>query len=166
MRAYKAVDAGIEAVGDGMFDLFVPETLLPEQYFDRCSAHATETPEKRLMFAVLLDAALQLQNGDAKGAAEAEHWIRDTKDIDAPYSFRNICEALAIEPSCLAHGLLAGRNGEAPQVRLRQTRTFHTHITPLRTRCRRGSRSRFAARRGDETRTPRPGHVRVVQAAR
>jgi hypothetical protein len=118
------------------------------------------------MFAVLLDAALQLQNGDVKGAAEAEDWIRETQDIDAPFSFRNICTALEIEPSYLARGLLAGRNGDAPKVHLRQSRTFHTHITPLRTRCRHASRSRIAAHRGNEMRAPRTSHVRVAQTAR
>jgi hypothetical protein len=40
----------------------VPDTILPVQYFDRTGA--SDTPEKRLMFAVLLDAILQLRRGD------------------------------------------------------------------------------------------------------
>jgi hypothetical protein len=124
-----------------LVDTFVPEALLPEQYFDRWSARASESPEKRLMFAVLLDAVIQLRGHNRKDAAEAEEWIRDTGE-DSPFTFRNICEALGIAPDRLARGLLSWRarsaaSGTRLRAPLRQLRTSHTHVTPLRRRRRR-----------------------------
>jgi hypothetical protein len=126
--------------------MFVPEILLPEQYFDRCAARANETPEKRLMFAILLDAVLQLHSGDTKNAAEAERWIRDRENVDEPFSFWNICEVLEIEPSYFARGLIAKRNEAQPRLRLRQARVAFNHIAPPRPTRRRASRSRLVPR--------------------
>ena len=85
----------------------VPDTILPVQYFDRSGA--SDTPEKRLIFAVLLDAILQLRRGDDAVAIDAEHWIRD-EVADAPISFSLACEVLGFEPENLARGLLSWRS--------------------------------------------------------
>jgi len=121
-------------------DASVPETILPIQYFDRLTARVTDVPEKRLMFAVLLDAVIQLQGRNQKDAAEAEEWIRAADGDESPFSFRNICEALGIETGYLARGLLSWRERHAStpyRAPLRQLRTSHTHVTPLRRRRRR-----------------------------
>jgi len=89
----EVAEVGLGSGGDSLSDTFVPEALLPEQYFDRWSARASESPEKRLMFAVLLDAVIQLQGRNQKDASEAETWIRDAAE-DSPFTFRNICDAL------------------------------------------------------------------------
>ena len=46
----------------------VPDALLPEQYFDRLAARTSDTPERRLLFAVLLDAVIQLQRRNTSGS--------------------------------------------------------------------------------------------------
>jgi len=124
--------------GDSLSDDLIPEVILPLQYFDRLALRPTDIPEKRLMFAVLLDAVIHLQRRDSRGAAEVAQWIRD--DDDSVFSFRNICESLGIEPAVLARGLLAWYSGAAPRpigVPARQLRTAHRRITPLRQRRRR-----------------------------
>ena len=84
----------------------VPDTILPAQHFDRTGA--SDTPERRLVFAVLLDAILQLRRGDAAVAVDAEQWIRDEIE-DVPISFPQACEVLGFEARNLARGLLAWR---------------------------------------------------------
>ena len=125
--------------GDILSDDLVPEVILPLQYFDRLAPRPTDIPEKRLMFAVLLDAVIHLQRRDSRGAAEVAQWIRDDGD-DSVFAFQSICEALDIEPAMLARGLLAWYGGTAPTplgVPARQLRTAHRRITPLRQRRRR-----------------------------
>ena len=123
-----------------LFDVSVPDALLPEQYFDRLAARTSDTPERRLLFAVLLDAVIQLQRRNTAGSAEAERWIRNETDTDSPFSFRNVCEALGIEPGYLARGLLSWRRtqiGTVPGIPVRQLRTSHRRVTPLGRRRRR-----------------------------
>jgi hypothetical protein len=121
-------------------ETFVPDALLPEQYFDRLAARASDAPEKRLMFAVLLDAVIHLQRRNTRGAIEAEQWIRSTDDDDSPFAFRNICEALGIESTYLGRGLLSWCISPVKVplgVPVRQLRTSRRKITPLRQRRRR-----------------------------
>ena len=127
------------ATGDTLSDDLVPEVMLPLQYFDRLTPHATDIPEKRLMFAVLLDAVIHLQRRDSRGAAEVAQWIRED-DEESVFSFSNICDALGIAPVFLARGLLAWHSGTASApmgVPARQLRTAHRRIRPLRQRRRR-----------------------------
>jgi hypothetical protein len=114
-------------------DKSVPDTLLPEQYFDRLAARASDSPEKRLMFAVLLDAVISLQRANSIGANEAELWIQ-SDDASTPFSFKGICEALGIEASFLARGLLSWRGNQGPSrfgMPVRQLRTSQRRVTPL-----------------------------------
>ena len=113
-------------------DFSVPDALLPDQYFDRLAARASDVPEKRLMFAVLLDAVIQLQRRNTSNCAEAERWIRGEDETDAPFSFHNVCEALGIEPKFLARGLIAWSTSQPTGgVPVRQLRTSHRRVTPL-----------------------------------
>ena len=146
MDIREPIERGIESSTSDALDLFVPEALLPEQYFARSAVRTSSTPEKRLMFAVLLDGALQLQSSDPDDAAEAARWISETKDIDAPFSFHSICEALEIEPSSLACGLLSKRNGMRAMLRLRQARVGFPHVAPPRPSRRRASHARSSKR--------------------
>ena len=124
----------------------VPDCILPEQYFDGLALRAADVPEKRLMFAVLLDAVIQLRRRNTARSAEAERWIRgEDDDADSPFSFVNVCETLGIDPGYLARGLLAWRyvpGGLPAGVPVRQLRTSTRRVTPLgqrRRRRRRGS---------------------------
>ncbi len=120
-------------------DASVPETILPIQYFDRLAVRVTDIPEKRLMFAVLLDAVIHLQRRDSRGAAEAVEWISGEPD-GSVFSFQNICESLGLEPTGIARALLAWHHGPKTTrlgVPARQLRTAHPRIRPLRQRRRR-----------------------------
>ena len=83
-----------------------PDTILPVQFFDQTGL--SDTPEKRLIFAVLLDAIVQLRQGDTPVAVDAERWIRDEIE-DVPVTFSQACEALGIEALTFARGLLSWR---------------------------------------------------------
>jgi len=118
---------------------FVSAAPLRQQYFARSSPPTADAPEKRLLFAVLLNAILELRSRDANDIIAAENWIRSSEITDSPFSFDNICEVLGIESTYLARGLLtwhhrqtkAGQRGP-----IRQIRASRTRVTPLRERTR------------------------------
>lgn len=92
--------------------VFQPSTVLPSQYFD---SRPTElSPEKRLMFAVLIDAMRCLEIGLTKPAsrkralAEVEWWLFRARG-DQLFSFDSVCAALEIDPDQLRRGLLRWR---------------------------------------------------------
>ena len=125
-----------------LFDVSVPDVMLPEQYFDRLASRTSDSPERRLLFAVLLDAIIQLQRRNTSGSAEAERWIRNDADSDSPFAFRNVCEALGIDPGYLQRGLLSWRRSQVvtlPGIPVRQLRTSHRRVTPLGRRRRRAA---------------------------
>lgn len=102
-------------------DSSVPEALLPEQYFDRVSGGARETPEKRLMAAVLLDALVRLQREGSSAAAEARAWIAG-RGAGSLFSFANVCDALGIDAGCLVRGIAARPRIVPRRVRLTRRR--------------------------------------------
>ena len=69
-------------------------------------------PEKRLMFAILLDAVECFQHyaghEDNRLFLETEDWVSED-DRGWIFSFINVCEALEIDPQYLRQGLLHGR---------------------------------------------------------
>jgi len=128
----------------------VPDAFLPEQYFDRLSARTTDTPEKRLMFAILVDAVIQLQRRHTPVALEAERWIRGEAEEEPLFSFHDVCDALGIEAEYLARGLLVRVQNAKPAslaVPVRQLRTSHRRITVLRKRRRRTAAQRVVLAR-------------------
>ena len=140
-----------EAARKEVIDESVPDCILPEQFFDGAGQRMSDVPEKRLMFAVLLDAVIQLRRRNTTRAAEAERWIRgedEGEDTDSPFSFTNVCETLGLDPSYLAAGLLAWRfaHGALPVgVPVRQLRRSTRRVTPLGRRRRRRGPVRTAA---------------------
>jgi hypothetical protein len=56
---------------DEAADASVPDAIMPEQFFERLGLRVGDVPEKRLMFAVLLDAVIQLRKRNTSGAADA-----------------------------------------------------------------------------------------------
>lgn len=106
----------------------IPDTILPVQFYDRRTS--SDTPEKRLIFAVLLDAIRQLRGGDPGTAGEAARWIGEEIE-DAPISFGEACEALGLEADVLARGLLTW-GGHVGKAGLRARGFAHTQqrVTP------------------------------------
>ena len=93
--------------------VFQPTTLRPSQYFN--SRPAELSPEKRLMFAVLIDAVRCLEMGLTGPAsrkrtlAEVEWWLFRARG-DQLFSFDSVCAALEIDPDHLRRGLLRWRD--------------------------------------------------------
>jgi len=80
-------------------------------------------PEKRLMAAVLLDALVLLQREGSSGAAEVRNWIAGSGRANL-FSFTNVCEALGLDPSYLARGLM-----ERPRIAPRRVRLVRRRIS-------------------------------------
>jgi hypothetical protein len=91
--------------------LFVPDTLLPIQYFEAMRRKHLLPGEKRLVLSVLEDAVecfmKYIDASTKKGQRlfrEAEMWI-NLEDKKWVFSFDNVCEALNIDPNYLRRGL-------------------------------------------------------------
>jgi hypothetical protein len=104
------VAAGAE---ERMGGLFVPDTMLPSQYFDRVARRTEYDGERRLMIAVLEDAVdVYRKLAGARDARreqlfrDAEQWI-ESDDRGWIFSFQNICDVLGIEVEYLRRGLRA-----------------------------------------------------------
>jgi hypothetical protein len=120
-----------DAAGRGVVDVSVPDVVLPDQYFSGEGLGLPDSPEKRLMFAVLLDAISQLRRRESTRAVEAEFWIRDEED-EGVFSFANVCGVLGFEPRSLAEGLLSKNSRIAGRAPLRHPRTSRLRVTPRR----------------------------------
>lgn len=127
-RSRMEVDPG---TGRGPLDVSVPDVVLPDQFFAGGTFGLPDSPEKRLMFAVLLDAISQLRQRQSTRAIEAEQWIRDEED-EGVFSFANVCGVLGFEPRSLANGLLAKNSPIAQRAPLRHPRTSRLRVTPRR----------------------------------
>jgi hypothetical protein len=99
-----------------------PETVLPSQFFSRLEVDASLQPEKRLMLAVLEEAVGTFQKyvnaRDRRGQAlyvETEEWFA-SNDVDWPYSFINVCQALGLEVAYLRRGLGRWRDAQRSSV--------------------------------------------------
>ncbi len=113
--------------------LFQPSAVLPSQYFD--SRPAELSPEKRLMFAVLIDAVRCLEMGLTGPAsrkrtlAEVEWWLFRARG-DQLFSFDSVCEALEIDPDHLRRGLLRWRDQKLAGKTSRMTRRSPVALFP------------------------------------
>jgi hypothetical protein len=94
-------------------ELFAPDIVLPEQFFEGARRDSYVSGEKALMLAVLEDGIRcfqeHLRNPRSNPrllSQQAESWIRAV-DYDWPFSFNNVCETLGIDPSALRAALLA-----------------------------------------------------------
>ena len=100
-----------EMLDERLPGLFVPDTLLPIQYFEAMRRKHLLPGEKRLMLSVLEDAAecfmKYIDASSKKGQRlfrDAEVWIT-LEDKKWVFSFDNVCEALDIDPDYLRRGL-------------------------------------------------------------
>jgi hypothetical protein len=98
---------------EALAELFTPDIVLPEQFFDGARRDSYISGEKALMLAVLEDGIRcfqeHLRNPRSNPrllSQQAEAWIRAI-DYDWPFSFVNVCETLGIDPSALRAALLA-----------------------------------------------------------
>jgi len=88
-----------------------PEVVLPSQFYFKGALDASLQPEKRLMLAVMEDAVGTFQKyvwaRDRAGQrllAEVEEWF-ESNDLEWPYSFVNICNALSLDVDFMRGGL-------------------------------------------------------------
>lgn len=93
--------------------VFAPDLITPDQHRDRVRLEPSDRPEIRLMIAVMEDAVAILQryahdpsDRHQREVAEALDWI-DSTDTTWPYSFENVCSALAFEPERVRIGMRA-----------------------------------------------------------
>ena len=98
---------------ESLAELFAPDIVLPEQFFEGARRDSQASGEKALMLAVLEDGIRcfqeHLRNPRSNPrllSQQAEAWIRAV-DYDWPFSFNNVCETLGIDPGALRSALLA-----------------------------------------------------------
>jgi hypothetical protein len=120
-RAEEKPKSKTVCVEDPAITMVEPDTMTPNQYFERMFTESTLVPEKRLMLAVLEDAIASFQRnfiqsrntGDADDG-DVEHWL-ESDDMSWPFSFASICQALDMEPEYLRRGLQSWRDRTAQQ---------------------------------------------------
>jgi hypothetical protein len=102
----------VERTPESLADLFAPDIVLPEQFFEGARRDSQASGEKALMLAVLEDGIRcfqeHLRNPRSNPrllSQQAETWIRAV-DYDWPFSFNNVCETLGIDPGALRGALL------------------------------------------------------------
>jgi hypothetical protein len=94
-------------------ELFAPDLVLPEQFFEGARSDSFISGEKALMLAVLEDGIRcfqeHLRNPRSNPrllSRQAEQWM-NAVDYEWPFSFVNICETLGINPSALRDALMS-----------------------------------------------------------
>jgi hypothetical protein len=104
---------GRDRTPESLAELFAPDIVLPEQFFEGARRDSYISGEKALMLAVLEDGIRcfqeHLRNPRSNPrllSQQAEEWIRAV-DYEWPFSFNNVCETLGIDPSALRSCLLA-----------------------------------------------------------
>ncbi|MCC6848198.1 MAG: hypothetical protein IT294_06820 [Deltaproteobacteria bacterium] len=114
--------------GRGRADVSIPDIVVPDQFFAGRALGLPDSPEKRLMFAVLLDAISRLRQRRSTRGIEAEQWICDEDDARI-FSFVNVCGVLGFEPRALARRLLAKGSPISRRAPLRHPRTSRLRVT-------------------------------------
>ena len=96
-----------------MFPLFVPDIIVPSQYYGQHARRSELTPEKKLQVAVLESAVYDIQRYHNPTRArerrlfrEAYEWFT-SEDDTGPFSFIAICHALELEPVYIRTGVLS-----------------------------------------------------------
>jgi hypothetical protein len=91
--------------------LFEPDILAAAQFFGNFRRKTLIEPERRLTVAILEDAIncfqdnVSAESGKAKKLFEDAHEWFVAEDSNWIFSFRNVCELLAIDPDYLRAGL-------------------------------------------------------------
>ena len=129
---------------ESLADLFAPDVVLPEQFFEGARRDSQASGEKALMLAVLEDGIRcfqeHLRNPRSNPrllSQQAEAWIRAV-DYEWPFSFNNVCETLGIDPEALREKLLtwkakrleaAGASNPTPTA----SKVYRLHLRTKRT---------------------------------
>ena len=94
---------------------------------DTSRTNMYQEPEKMLMFAILVDAISRFHTfSSANGThrtrefAEVKNWLLNNRQ-DWPFSYRNVCEALGLDPDYLRRGLLRRISMPRPSIHRRET---------------------------------------------
>lgn len=121
--------------------MVMPEWVMPSQFFNQSTV---DTPEKKLMMMVLLDAIQIMQRplsvSTARNPAyriafeknrltprqETRAWFA-SDDRTWPFAFLNLCDVFDLDPSCIRRIIL-----EKPQERIRP----RSHLAGVRTKVR------------------------------
>ena len=89
-----------------------PDVLCVDEYLQVYQGRATETPERRLVAAILRDAidcylhdCLKRNRHRKRSFREAEEWFFKADDYDV-FSLENVCSILNIDPSYVRRTLL------------------------------------------------------------
>lgn len=105
-----------------------PAAVLPAQIGASFGMGATLQPEKRLMLAVLEDAVTVFLREATREPSDlsaefldAQAWIV-SEEAEWPFSFENICRALALEPTAIRRGLREWRTRQLALAPARRTR--------------------------------------------
>ena len=105
---------------DGPSEL-VPEQILPVQFAELLQRSAERTPELRLMAAVLEDAIRTLCRCTGSPGVRRQRLFSETADwfespdVSWPFSFENICDALALEPGWVRRLLRRWQAAQTPR---------------------------------------------------
>ena len=130
---------------DSLAELFTPDIILPEQFFEGARRDSYISGEKALMLAVLEDGIRcfqeHLRNPRSNPrllSQQAEQWIRAV-DYEWPFSFNNVCETLGIDPEALREKLLTWKAKRLESATTNQTATpaekkvYRLHLRTKRT---------------------------------
>ena len=104
---------------DGPSEL-VPEQILPVQFAELLQGSAERTPELRLMAAVLEDAIRTFCRCSGSRGVRRQRLFRQTadwfesSDVTWPFSFENICDALALGPGRVRRLLRRWQGAQMP----------------------------------------------------
>ena len=107
--------AGMEETTESVLQ---PDILADHEYLEVYRRKSHLEPERDLMFALLEDAvrcyrayAFAKSSASRRIFRDAEKWIWKN-DWEWPFSFRNICEVLGLDPFCLWRGLLRWKEAQ------------------------------------------------------
>lgn len=110
--------------------VFQTDVLASHEYFDASRRKTHIEPEKNLMFAILEDAvrcyracAFAKSGSTRRKYLDAERWLWKN-DWQWMFSYRNICEVLALNPFYIRRGLLRWKEsaGNARNISVRRAR--------------------------------------------
>jgi hypothetical protein len=143
MTTQLAIDTRRES-GPSTWGELAPAAVLPAQLSPAFRLDAGRHPEKRLMLAVLEEAVASYQKLSCATAPyprreflEAQSWI-ESDDVQWPFSFCNICDALGLDGGAVRRGLRAWRDRQRALPAALRTRIRHpfrrTNGTRTRTR--------------------------------
>ena len=157
MDAHSAIDRS-KAWSDGPYGVGVelaPDILTPEQFAGPSATERLDSPEIRLMIAVLEEAVATYQrlavagDDDARLLRDVEGWLW-ADDPTWLYSFANICDVLGFVPARLRDGLAQWRAERASDGPVR-------HRYPFRRVA--GRRNAVVAGRGPRRSSRDDGHA-------